>query len=301
MRRVEGHGWHRRRTVSATQLAESHVAARWSRALAAWGIPQPILDAAVRDPWGFPVAGFAERADRALATPGGVTYECALAALRQDVGSVLDVGAGSGAASLPLTPVATSLTAVDSSEAMLTAFGERAEAIGARFATVLGTWPTVAPQVPCHDVVIAAHVVYNVPALGSFVASLTDHARRRVVVELTPRHPLTWMTPLWRKFHDIDRPATPTVDDFVAVLQDMKVEALTVQPWSKPDARYAPDGSGQQSLRHRAALVTRRLCLPPEREPEVAAELSAMAARERIDVVTVSWAGSCKHQERARA
>lgn len=277
------------------RLAESPVAARWSRALAAWGIPQPILDTAMRDPWGFPVAVYAERADRALAAPGGVTHECALAALRPHKGSVLDVGAGSGAASLPLKSVATSLTAVDSSEAMLMAFGERGAAAGVAFATVLGAWPTVAAQVPCHDVVVAAHVVYNVPTIGSFVASLTDHARKRVIVELTPRHPLTWMTPLWEKFHDISRPATPTVDDFIAVLQDMLVEALTVQPWSRPDSGHAPDGSGMQSPRHRAALVTQRLCLPPEREPEVAAELAAMAARERIDVVTVSWAGGCKH------
>ena len=149
-------------------VVEQPMARKWAMALASWGIPQPILDAAARDPWGFPVARFAGRADRAVAEPGGTSYEQAAAALRNAPGSILDVGAGAGAASLPLAPLATQLTAVDNNEAMLDAFSERAESIGIPYSIVQGSWPTVAPHVAVHELVVAHHIVYNVPAIGSF-------------------------------------------------------------------------------------------------------------------------------------
>ena len=119
------------------------MAQRWTDALAAWAIPQNILDAATRDPWMLPVARFAGRADRAVSDPDGVSFERAAEVLRDDPGSVLDVGAGAGAASLPLTPWATSITAVDGKAPMLEAFAERAAEAGVDHREVLGTWPEV--------------------------------------------------------------------------------------------------------------------------------------------------------------
>ena len=267
------------------------MARKWASALASWGIPQPILDAAPRDPWGFPVARFAGRADRAVADPGGPSYEQAAAALADGLGSVLDVGAGAGAASLPLAPLASLLTAVDNDEVMLDAFSERAESIGIAYAIVQGSWPTVAPHVAAHDVVVAHHVVYNVPAIGSFLSALTDHARRKVVLELPPRHPLSWMTPLWEQFHGISRPVSPTVEDLVAVLNELEVAGLTVVPWLRDDPSAA-DGSDNEDISERAALVTQRLCLPSEREPEVAEALVDMDNGYHREVVTVSWSGT---------
>ena len=273
----------------ATEV-ESPMARKWASALASWGIPQPILDAAPRDPWGFPVARFAGRADRAVADPSGPSYERSAEPLRTASGSVLDIGAGAGAASLPLSALATHLTAVDNDGDMLVAFSERAQALGVEFSVVQGSWPTVAAQVPIHDVVVGFHVVYNVPAIGSFLTAMTDHARRRVVLELPPRHPLSWMTPLWEQFHHISRPTSPTVDDLVAVLDELGVVDLTVEPWLRDDPSAA-DGSDSEDLASRAALVTQRLCLPADREPEVAAALVDMDNGYHREVVTVAWSG----------
>ena len=153
---------------------------------------------------------------------------------------------------------------------MLTAFAERAGRLTppVPFRTVEGSWPQVADQVGAHDVVLCHHVVYDVPDIAGFVAALTAAARHRVVLELMPRHPMTWLNPLWLKFHGLERPARPTSGDLVAVLHEAGVRALTVDRWTRADV----DGLTPQE---RVALVTRRLCLPVAREPDVAAALAA--------------------------
>jgi len=249
------------------------------------------MDSAPRDPWGLPVARFAGRADRAISEPSGASFEEAVEALRGEGGSVLDVGAGAGAGSLPLASLATELTAVDGSPEMLAAFAERAEALGASYTLVQGSWPGVAPQVPVHDVVVAHHVVYNVPAIVPFLRALTDHAGRRVVLELPPNHPMSWLTPLWERFHGISRPTSPTADDLVAVLEELRVPGLVVRTWNRYDPAAA-DGSDSEDLADRAALVTQRLCLPAEREPEVAAALRQMDDGYHREVVTLAWDGA---------
>jgi SAM-dependent methyltransferase len=259
-------------------------ATRWKRALAAWGIPQPILDAAPADPWAHAVSTFAVRTEQAVADPGGRSYESAVGALLQP-GSVLDVGAGVGAASLPLAPHVTSITAVDTSQDMLDAFGRYAAERGVAYECVRGSWPTVAPQVSVHDVVLAYHVVYNVPAIGSFLVALTDHAARRVVVELPPSHPLSWMTPLWERFHGISRPVSPTSDDLVEVLREIGVADLVVESWQQPTRQEGNDDE-------RVAQVTQRLCLGPERQAEVADALRDLDEDHHRQVVTVSWTGA---------
>ena len=52
--------------------------------------------------------------------------------------------------------------------------------------------------------VVRYHVVYNVADLAAFAAALTDHAHRRVVVELTAVHPMAWMSPYRKGLHDLD-------------------------------------------------------------------------------------------------
>src|SRR5206468_680590 len=84
--------------------------------------------------WGCPSGLFARSTEEALTTGGALTYggqtspsvRRALEALPEG-GSVLDVGAGAGAASLPLCPPAAAVTAVDQSPAMLAAFADLAD------------------------------------------------------------------------------------------------------------------------------------------------------------------------------
>ena len=94
-------------------------------------------------------------------------------------GVVLDVGAGGGAASLPLAGVAGRLVAVDESPEMVASFLAAAEAAGVPAEGVEGRWPEVAGRVGPADVVVCHHVLYNVADLAPFAAALTGHARRR--------------------------------------------------------------------------------------------------------------------------
>jgi SAM-dependent methyltransferase len=244
----------------------------WGAALRAWTIPQAILEAAPESPYGFPPELFARRADAAMArsetTP---TTRVALEAL-PDRGEVLDVGAGGGATSIPLAGRAGLIVGVDGSAELLTSFRSAATAAGVRSETVLGTWPEVADDVGPSDVVVCGHVLYNVWDLAPFVRALDDHARRRVVLELTDRHPLAWMHDLWLTFHGLARPEGPTVDDCVAALGELGIEPAR-------DIR-AQDGTGWFERREDAiALIRRRLCLPDDRDADVAAALGDRLAQ----------------------
>ena len=265
----------------------------WRGDLSAWAIPERITSAVAESPWVLPRQVFARRADRLTGAPGGVSYERAWEALAPS-GTVLDVGSGAGAACLPLAPRATTVTAVDSDERMLAMLAERADGIGLGLRPVAGQWPAVAPQVPPADVVTCHHVIYNVPDVEPFLAALTSHARRRVVVEITTVHPLTALSPLWLRFHGLTRPARPTAADLLAILSEMGLKARHTE-WSRPaEADYA-------SFPELVDVTRRRLCLPPERAGEVEAALLDMGiVRERPgdlgssgrDVVTIWWEGT---------
>jgi hypothetical protein len=112
--------------------------------------------------------------------------------------------------------------------------------------------------------------------LAPFVVGLTVAARRGVVMELTERHPMAWLDPLWLRFHDFARDTPATADDAVAILQELGI-APKVTRWERP-ARLPDD----------PAWVTKRLCLPLERVDEVAEALSEISPRPR-GVVTLSW------------
>src|SRR5687768_5058079 len=156
-------------------------ARRWREDLDSWAIPAEIIDAAPESPWGCPPGLFARAAEEALDKQSGAPTPSLLRAreVLAEGGSVLDVGAGGGAASLPLCPPAASVTAVDQSPQMLERFADLVERQGIDHREVEGLWPDVAGQVGAADVVVCNHVLYNVGDLVPFVTALTDHARRR--------------------------------------------------------------------------------------------------------------------------
>ena len=261
-------------------------ARRWAGSLAAWAIPPEILAQAPETPWGCPTGLFARSAEEAVA-PSAELSPTARRALEMlpDGGSVLDVGVGGGAASLPLAPPAAFITGVDQSPAMLEAFAGLAERRGVGHAEVQGTWPEVENKVEPADVVVCAHVLYNVSDLEPFVTGLTDKARRRIVVELTAAHPQAHLNPLWRRFHGLERPTGPTADDALKVLGEMGLEA-GIERWQAP---------GRWESAPPEELVTyarRRLCLPPEREPEVAVALDELFEPGPRQLVTLWWPGT---------
>lgn len=252
---------------------------RWCQQLAAWAIPDEILAQAPEPPWGF-LPGMFQAPDEA---PDSAARRAALSLLGTG-GTVLDIGCGGGAASLALVPPATAVVGVDERAEALAQLTTSAAAVGVAVRTLQGRWPDVAPQVPPAEVVVCHHVAYNVADLDVFALALTDHARRGVVLELGARHPLTWLAPLWRRFWGLDRPSGPTADDLVAVLHEVGLAPQVERDRRVGPHRLAPD--------QRVHLVRKRLCLPADRDPEIAAALAEVDAHEDEadrDVVAVSW------------
>ena len=265
----------------------------WRDELAAWAIPEHITGAVTESPWVLPRQVFARRADRLTAAPAGTSYRRAWAAL-DPPGSVLDVGSGAGAACIPLLPRTTALTAVDADKEMLELLASRASALAGKVRLVQGQWPDVAREAAPADVVTCFNVVYNVPDLLPFLAALTASARRLVVLEMTAEHPLVSVNDLWLRFHGLRRPDGPTADDLLRILAAMGTTA-GYERWQRDSA---PDYASFSEL---VEVTRRRLCLPPERAPEVARALEesdmdpdqpADLGTTRRDVVTIWWTGS---------
>ena len=256
-------------------------ARRWAAELAAWRIDPEILASVRESPYGFPPAVFA----------AGQTDEpspldlLARPAIRPGA-TVLDVGAGAGASSLHLVPEGGSLHAVDSQPSMLRALEDDAARRGVTVTTYDGQWPDVAHDVPVCDVVLCAHVLYNVPDPVPFVQALTAHARDLVVLELTERHPLVRLAPMWERVHHQPRPSGPTADLAVEVLR----EAGLPEPERRDQEREPLRRTGELAETW-VDFTRRQLCLPPERRDEVVALMAEFPARPR-QVVGLAWPGT---------
>lgn len=244
---------------------------RWRDDLAAWAIPRRILDQAPTEPWQIERAVFERRAAARTRAPGGISYDRAREALPAG-GTVLDVGAGAGAASLPLLDTASALFAVDQDAQLLARLTERAGADREKVTAIVGSWPAVASGVPPVDVVVCHHVLYNVPDLRPFVDALHAHARRRVVIELTTGHPVARLNPLWKRFHGLVRPERPTWEDARRALDALHGPVQV----ARERAGAEPPASTWDEL---VASTCRRLCLAPARLPDVAAALVEQGAR----------------------
>lgn len=264
--------------------------ARWRADLATWAIPAEILAQAPDTPWIPEREVFIRRAIARTAAPGGASYRRVAEALPPG-GTILDIGAGAGAASLPHLAQAGALVAVDADATLLAELVRQAGAAADRVGIVTGRWPDVAAEVPIADVVVCHHVLYNVPDLEPFVAALAAHARRRVVIEITPAHPLTRLNPLWERLQGVQRPTRPTWSDAAETIRSLGHAVQVEREELPPD----PRGGTWDEL---VATTARRLCLGPERSNDVAAALRAEGALPddpttwsppRRSVVTLWW------------
>ena len=253
-------------------------AQRWAHDLAAWAIPPEILAQAPEDPWVLPPAMFTV-APEEFTTP---SHDRSREALPSG-GSVLDVGCGGGRASVPLAPPAARLVGFDESPSMLDRFAAAAHDRGAEHRELLGRWPDDAAAAPVCDVVTCHHVVYNVPDLAPFLLALGEHARRRVVVELPWTHPLTHLAPYWRRFWDLERPDGPVAEDCLAVAREAGIDAH-LDVWDD----VAFETRTTMTPAEHARVLRVRLCLPEDREPEVAEMLASQPPRQRR-TATLWW------------
>jgi len=264
---------------------------RWAEALAAWALPQALLDAAPSDPWSLDPGSFGERARRARdrSTPAD---EAASSALPRR-GVVLDVGCGAGAASAPLWAAVRQLVGVDGSAGMLAALEELvAERGGARrrlrrrprVTTIEGRWPDVAGRVPVADVVVCHDVLYNVGQdVTRFVEELGAHARRRVVVVLPERHPRSWLTPYFEQLHGLPRPSRPSADLAADVVRATGARPEVLR-WTTTH-----DHPGGEELVRRVAAAT---CVGPERLDDVRAALERTPPPTTRAMAGLVWDGA---------
>lgn len=263
-------------------LSES-AAERWADQLLGWGLPDWIVEQAPATPWGHDTRRFAvdDTLDR-----DSTSARWAREVLPPTGGTVLDIGCGGGRSSLTLVPPANELIGVDRSGAMLDTFVDACAMVGVARRVVMGAWPDVAPATPHADVVVCHHVLYDVVDIVPFVFALTDHARLAVVVEIPTVHPMSAWAEAWEHFWGIDRPAGPTVTDLIAVLDELELEPEHTVSARGPLARFASDPD------QLVPSARRRLCLPAERDDELAAWLADHPPRWPDRVATIRWPGA---------
>lgn len=240
---------------------------RWREQLERWAIPPEILAAAPESPYGFPAEVFRTRGARGAGPSEPTPTTVRATEDLPEGGRVLDVGCGGGATSLPLAGRAGVLVGVDAQEDMLEGFLANARAAGTEAEAVHGRWPDVATGIEPVDVAVAGHVLYNVADLEPFALGIAAVARRRVVFELTERHPLHWMNDLWIRFHGVERPDGPASQDALEAIGELGL-GPRIERWEAP-----PRAGGFARRAVALALVRRRLCLEPSREEEIAEAL----------------------------
>ena len=254
---------------------------RWRELLQRSAVPQEIVDASPEPEATLEPERFRWRPEEDATQPVRPSRRRALEALPEG-GTVLDVGVGGGASSLGLVPKPGLIVGVDPLEGMLESFQASAAEAGVAAKTVLGTWPEVADQVAAADVAVCHHAIYRVTELEDFLTALTERARRRVVVEVSARSPLSQVDALWKLLHGIDRPEWQVADEVEAVLKAMGVaverEDMVLPP-------RAPEITPEL-----VAFFRRRLYVGPERDPDIEQFLRNREPQEHR-VIALWWPG----------
>jgi SAM-dependent methyltransferase len=141
----------------------------------------------------------------------------------------LDVGAGAGRFALPLALALRSsggeVVALDPSPSMLGSLREiAAEHRIDNVRTVEARWPLdparaeAGAQALAADVVLIAHVGYDVAEIGLFIAALEAAARRSCIAVLMDRVPASASDPFWPLVHGQVRDPLPALPDFLDLL-----------------------------------------------------------------------------------
>jgi SAM-dependent methyltransferase len=240
-------------------------AQNWEQQLRAWALPEELLAGAEQSPYGHPPQLWKRRTEGFVSRGESTPSLDAVERLAGVSCSVLDVGAGAGRYSVYLAGSGHRVTAVERSPGMVAALADACT--GLDVGIVEGSWPEVAEMIPEHDVVLCAHLVYDVQDIAPFVSALGARAGAGVVIEMTPSHPWSNLTPLYRALHDLDRPAGPTEADLVPVLR----EELSVDP--QVETWWRPADLWYESWDELLDFYGRRLVLPKARWGELRALL----------------------------
>lgn len=268
---------------------------RWRRLLNDWALPDELLDAVPDSPYGWSAELWRRREHLARQQGGDSPTAAVVRGHLGEAGSLLDVGAGTGRVSLLHAAEGNTLTAVEQNPDLAAGLQRRATELNLAVDLIEGSWPEVAGSVAVHDVVLCAHVVYDTQDIEPFLSALHDRARRGVVIELTPDHPWSALTPYYQALHGIDRPDGPTYLDFVEVVEQVCDAPPDVEVWTRPGQVWFE--SWDEILAH----YCKRLVLPRRRREELRALLAPettvddgrlfVGNRDRT-IVTISWGPS---------
>jgi SAM-dependent methyltransferase len=256
-------------------------AERWRAAVRSLAVPAELLERAPDQSPPLEPQRFRWRPDEDAKQAVRPSRRRALEALPEG-GTVLDVGVGGGASSFGLAPKAGLIVGVDPLEGMLEAFTASGQEVGVATRAVLGRWPDVAAEVGVADVAVCHHAVYGVEEVEDFLAALTAHARRRVVIEVSASSPLAQLNPLWKLLHGLDRPDPAVADDLHAVIESMGLAVEREDVVLPPRApEVTPD---------LVAFARRRLYVGPEHDADIEAWLRARQPADHL-VAALWWPG----------
>jgi SAM-dependent methyltransferase len=271
-------------------VKEGPAAGHWRRELNAWAIPQDLLDAAPQSPYGWPASLWRRRAAAALASDRQTPTLDVIARLAGPGGSVLDIGAGTGRASLPLAQAGHPVTALEPSKTMLEGLADTS--LGLPVAVIEGRWPEAKESVETHRVAMCAHVVFDVAEVGPFLTAMNERAAAGVVIEMTDRHPWVHLGPYYRALHALERPLGPSWEDLVKVVHEVVGVEPTVEHWRRPTDLWF------ESVEEILEFYGKRLLIGPDRWTELRALLEPdlvsgpdghQVGTESRDLVTIWW------------
>lgn len=163
----------------------------------------------------------------------------ALLSLVQPDDTVLDVGAGTGRYAIPLARAVRRVTAVEPSEAMRAHLVQALQSAGvANVEIVPSRWEDA--EVPPHDVVFCANVLYPIADVVPFIRKLDAHARRVCAIIIRVDQMGALVEPLWPEIWGCERPPEPGLIDLYNLLFAIGIRA-NVRIAERPGAQRYTD------------------------------------------------------------
>jgi SAM-dependent methyltransferase len=138
--------------------------------------------------------------------------------------TLLDIGAGSGRYLATLARACAHVVALEPSPAMRAHLERRVTEERLENVTIIaGGWP--ADDVSPCDVAISAHVLYSVREVGPFLERMHTIACRACYLYLALRHPSSFISPFWQRFHGEERLPLPGALECLCALHQLNIPA----------------------------------------------------------------------------